>query len=55
MLVSVVFKVVLALIVPLLFKLAAVISNLLLVILIFPILLKLAATTEAVPKTVSVF
>ena len=54
MLVSVVFKVVLALIVPLLFKLAAVISKLLLLTAIVPLLEKLSATTEAVPKTVSV-
>ena len=54
MLETVVFKVVLALIVPLLFKLAAVISKLLLLTAIVPLLEKLSATTEAVPKTVSV-
>ena len=52
MLVSVVFKVVLALIVPLLVKSVAVISKLLLLTAIVPLLEKLSATTEAVPKTV---
>ena len=52
MLVSVVFKVVLALIVPLLLKSVAVISKLLLLTAIVPLLEKLSATTEAVPKTV---
>ena len=54
MLETVVFKVVLALIVPLLVKSVAVISKLLLLILIVPLLEKLAVVTEALPKTVSV-
>ena len=44
----------LALIVPALVKSVAVISKLLLLTAIVPLLLKLSATTEAVPKTVSV-
>ena len=55
MLVSVVFKVVLALIVPLLVKsVAVIVKTKLLVTAIVPLLLKLSATTEALPKTVRI-